>query len=139
MNPKSNAVYALVQGMLARGVPISGVGLQMHTGTVASSPSVADVAANMQRLADLGLDVMITEMDVQICTGDLSAQNTRFHDIVAACVAQRACKAVTVWGVTDKYSWLNGQTCATPRPLLFDDSYLAKPAYIGVIDAFLGR
>jgi endo-1,4-beta-xylanase len=139
MNAKSNAVYDLVQGMLSRGVPINGVGLQMHTGTIASSPLAADVAKNMQRLADLGLEVMITEMDVQICTSDLATQNTRFHDIVAVCVAQPACKAVTVWGVADKYSWLNGQTCATPRPLLFDDDYLPKPAYMGVIDAFLGR
>jgi endo-1,4-beta-xylanase len=139
LNAKSNVVYGLVQGMLSRGVPINGVGLQMHTGANASSPSVADVAMNMQRLADLGLDVMITEMDVQICTGDLATQNARFHDIVAACVAQPACKAVTVWGVPDKYSWLNGQSCATPRPLLFDDDYVAKPAYMGVIDAFLGR
>lgn len=138
MNAKSNAVYGLVQGMLSRGVPIHGVGLQMHTGANASSPSAADVATNMQRLADLGLDVMITEMDVQICAGDLASQSTRFHDIVAVCVAQPACKAVTVWGVADKYSWLNGQTCATPRPLLFDDGYLAKPDYIGVIDAFFG-
>ncbi|HXT99404.1 MAG TPA: endo-1,4-beta-xylanase, partial [Polyangia bacterium] len=135
----SNAVYDLVQGMVSRGVPINGVGLQMHTGPAASSPSDADVAKNMQRLADLGLDVMITEMDVQICTSDLTTQTARFHDIVAACVAQPACKAVTVWGVPDKYSWLNGQTCTTPRPLLFDDNYLAKPAYMGVIDAFFGR
>ena len=139
MNAKSDAVYVLVQGMLSRGIPINGVGLEMHTGTAASSPSAADVARNMQRLADLGLDVVISEMDVQICASDVSAQSTRFHDIVAQCVAQPACKAVTFWGVPDKYSWLNGQTCTFPRPLLFDDNYGAKPAYTGVMDAFLGR
>ena len=86
--------------MLARGVPIDGVGLQMHTGPADASPSAADIASNMQRLAALGLDVMISEMDVQICTGDLDAQSRRFHDIVAGCVAQPFCRAVTVWGVT---------------------------------------
>jgi endo-1,4-beta-xylanase len=139
MNAKGNAVYSLVQGMLARGVPIHGVGLQMHTGPTDSSPTAAEVTKNMQRLADLGLEVVISEMDVQICTGDLDSQRTRFHDIVAACVAQPACKAVTVWGVPDKYSWRNGQTCQTPRPLLFDDNYVPKPAYTGVYDAFMGR
>jgi endo-1,4-beta-xylanase len=137
MGAKSNYVYNLVKDMLARGVPIHGVGLEMHTGT-ADSPSAADIAANIQRLAALGLDVMITEMDVAICTGDLQAQSRRFHDIVAVCVAQPFCRAVTVWGVTDKYSWRNGQSCATPRPLLFDDNYVPKPAYTGVINAFLG-
>ena len=48
------------------------------------------------------------------------------------------CQAVTVWGVPDKYSWRNGQSCATPRPLLFNDDYTPKPAYAGVVDAFLG-
>jgi len=138
INAKSDAVYKLVQGMLARGVPIHGVGLQMHTGPVDASPSAADVASNMQRLAALGLDVVISEMDVQICNGDLDAQGRRFHDIVAACVAQPACKAVTVWGVPDKYSWRNGQSCATPRPLLFDDDYLPKPAHAAVFNALLG-
>jgi len=139
MSAKANAVYSMVQGMLARGVPIHGVGLQMHTGATNASPTVADLATNMQRLAALGLDVVISEMDVQICNGDLDAQSRRFHDIVAGCVAQPACKAVTVWGVPDKYSWRNGQSCPTPRPLLFDDDYLPKPAYAGVLDAFMGR
>jgi endo-1,4-beta-xylanase len=138
MGTKSNAVYNLVQGMLARGVPIHGVGLQMHTGTTASPPA-ADVASNIQRLGALGLEVVISEMDVQICTSDLDAQSRRFHDIVAVCVAASACKAVTVWGVPDKYSWRNGQSCASPKPLLFDDDYIQKPAHAGVLDAFLGR
>ena len=109
----------MVKGMLARGVPIHGVGLQMHTGPADASPSAADVAANMQRLAALGLDVVISEMDVQICTGDLDAQSRRFHDIVARCVAQPCCKAVTVWGVPDKYSWRNGQIVRDPAAFAF--------------------
>jgi len=138
LGAKSEYVYRLVKAMLARGVPIHGVGLQMHTGP-ADAPSTVDIAANMQRLAALGLDVVISEMDVPICAGDLDAQSTRFHDIVAACVGQPACKAITVWGLTDKYSWRNGTGCSAPRPLLFDDNYIAKPAHAGVLNAFLGR
>jgi endo-1,4-beta-xylanase len=138
MGAKSDAIYNMVQGMLARGVPIHGVGLQAHTGP-ADLPPAVDIAANIQRLGALGLDVVISEMDVQLCTGDLDAQSRRFHDIVGACMAQSSCKAVTIWGVTDKYSWRNGQTCAVPRPLLFDDDYVPKPAHAGVLDALLGR
>jgi endo-1,4-beta-xylanase len=135
---KSDYVYNMVKGMLARGVPINGVGLQMHTGSADVSPSAAQVTANMQRLEALGLNVVISEMDVQICTSNVATQRSRFHDIVAVCGAEPLCLAVTVWGVSDKYSWLNGATCATPQPLLFDDSYGPKPAYAGVLDAFLG-
>jgi endo-1,4-beta-xylanase len=136
---KSDAIYTMVQGMITRGVPINGVGLQMHTGPADASPSAADVAVNMRRLGALGLDVVISEMDVQICSSDLDTQRERFHDIAADCMAEPACKALTVWGVPDKYSWRNGTLCPTPRPLLFDDSYVPKPAHAGVLDAFLGR
>ena len=135
---KSDYVYNMVKGMLARGVPINGVGLQMHTGPADTSPSAAQVTANMQRLEALGLNVVISEMDVQICTSNVDTQKTRFHDIVAVCVSEPLCLAVTVWGVSDKYSWLNGGSCATPQPLLFDDNYSPKPAYAGALDAFLG-
>jgi endo-1,4-beta-xylanase len=136
---KADAVYAMVQGMKARGTPIDGVGLQMHVGPTDSSPSRVELANNMQRLAALGLEVVISELDVQICTSDLDTQRARFHDVVAACVAQPACRAVTVWGIPDKYSWRNGTVCATPLPLLFDNDYAKKPAYTGVLDALLGR
>ena len=135
---KSDYVYSMVKGMLARGVPINGVGLQMHTGPADTSPSAAQVAANMQRLEALGLNVVISEMDVQICTSDEDTQSTRFHDIVGVCASEPLCLAVTVWGVSDKYSWLNGVNCATPQPLLFDDNYGPKPAFTGVLDAFRG-
>ena len=92
----------------------------------------------MERLEALGLNVVISEMDVQICASDLDTQSTRFHDIVAVCMSEPLCLAVTVWGVSDKYSWLNGVSCATPQPLLFDDNYGPKPAFTGVLDAFRG-
>jgi endo-1,4-beta-xylanase len=146
LSTKSNSVYTMVQGLKSRGIPIDGVGIQMHWRSVGSTLTAADVISNMQRLIALGLEVVISEMDVQLCKGGtLSDQQARFHDIVAACLTQPKCTAVTFWGITDKYSWLNSRTdlgCTgseTPRPLLWDDSYNKKPAYTGVMDALLGR
>ena len=136
---KANAVYSMVESMKMRGIPIDGVGLQMHVGPSNSGPSTAQFVANMQRIAALGLEVLISEMDVDICSSDVNTQRTRFHDIVAACVAEPRCQAITFWGVTDKYSWLNGRNCASAHGLLFDDNYAKKPAYSGVLDALLGR
>ncbi|HEV2580009.1 MAG TPA: endo-1,4-beta-xylanase, partial [Ktedonobacteraceae bacterium] len=56
LNHKSDAIYALVKGLVSRGVPINGVGLQMHV-SLDRYPSPHDVLANMQRLAALGLQV----------------------------------------------------------------------------------
>jgi len=149
LSDKSNAVYNMVKDMKMRGIPIDGVGLQMHIG-YNTNPLPADVATNMQRLADLGLKIFISEMDVNECGGYTDAQEkAQYHDIVATCVAQAACAAVTVWGITDKYTWedinVNPNSnagCATgqlPAPLLWDASYGKKSAYTGVMDALLGR
>jgi endo-1,4-beta-xylanase len=145
LSTKSNSVYEMVRSMKERNVPIDGVGLQMHWRSVGSTLTAADVQANIQRLGALGLEVVISEMDVQLCNGGtIEDQKVRFHDIVAACVSQPNCTAVTFWGITDKYSWLNDLDLGctgteTPRPLLFDDNYQKKPAYSGVMDALLGR
>jgi endo-1,4-beta-xylanase len=145
LSDKSNAVYDMVKSMKMRGIPIDGVGLQMHIG-YNTNPTAADVAANMQRLADLGLKVFISEMDVNSCAGYSDAQEkAQYHDMVAVCVAQPACAAVTVWGITDKFTWLDinnnsssAAGCATgvlPSALLWDANYVKKSAYTGAMDA----
>jgi endo-1,4-beta-xylanase len=53
INAKSDAIYDLVAGMLERGVPVHGVGLQMHL--VSGQAPPARMAENMARLAELGL------------------------------------------------------------------------------------
>ena len=143
LGSKSDRIYELVQRLRAQGVPIDGVGLQMHI-TAASPPSVNDIAANMRRLAGLGLSVNISEMDVRVrdvpgtLPARLDVQKSVYHAIVAVCVAEPRCDAVTFWGFTDAHSWIDGQFGADD-PLLFDDQYGAKPAYYGVFDALLRR
>lgn len=143
--PKGDAIYEMLQGMVERGVPIDGVGLQMHLGAPNDKPDIADIIANMQRIADLGLEVLISEMDEHVCDGESpEAQGARFHDIVEACVNQPACPAITFWGVSDKDSWLNNWdelNCGGRRPsgLLWDDNYMKKPAYTGVLEALTGQ
>lgn len=136
---KANSAFSMIQSMKMRGIPIDGVGMQMHVGAPNSGPTIAQFVANMLRYADLGLQIVVSEFDVQICTSTQAAQQTRYHDIVAACMAEPACTAVTIWGITDKFSWLNGQACASAMGLLFDANYVKKPAYTGVLDALNGR
>lgn len=143
LNAKSNRIYDLVQELRAQGVPIDGVGLQMHI-TATNPPSPAEVAANMRRLASLGLLVNISEMDVRVrnapgtAQSKLDLQKSVYHSLVAACVAEPRCDAVTFWGFTDAHSWIDGRFGADD-PLLFDDNYAAKPAYYGVLDALMRR
>ncbi|MFG6300838.1 MULTISPECIES: endo-1,4-beta-xylanase [Streptomyces] len=128
VNAKSTAVYAMVKDFKARGVPIDCVGFQGHFNS--NSPVPADLRANLQRFADLGVDVQITELDIE---GSGTAQADAYARVVDACLAVDRCTGITVWGVTDKYSWRSGGT-----PLLFDGNYDAKPAYDAVLAALGG-
>jgi endo-1,4-beta-xylanase len=143
LNRKSDVVYELVRDLVRRGVPIGGVGLQMHL-DAASRPSTADIARNVRRLAELGLLVNLSEMDVRVArlqgdaTARLEEQRRVYHDVIAVCVADPGCDAVTFWGFTDRHSWID-QFFGPDDPLLFDESYRAKPAYFGTLAALQGR
>jgi endo-1,4-beta-xylanase len=139
-NAKSNAVYAMVQDFKSRGVPIDCVGLQAHL-TLGSVPS--DMQANMQRFANLGVDVHITELDIRMQTppdsSKLATQADDYRKVVSACLAVSRCKVLTVWGVTDKYSWVPDVFEGEGAALLFDDNYNKKPAYDAALAALGGE
>jgi endo-1,4-beta-xylanase len=128
VNAKSNAVYNMVKDFKQRGVPIDCVGFQSHFNS--ASPVPSDYRANLQRFADLGVDVQITELDIE---GSGSSQADSYSRAVNACLAVTRCTGITVWGVTDKYSWRSSGT-----PLLFDGNYTKKPAYHSVLAALGG-
>jgi len=137
---KSDRIYQLVKELKDSGVPIHGVGLQAHFDG-ASYPSQADITWNMQRLAELGLLVNVSELDVRvksITTDRWDRQKRAYKDLTAACMAVSRCHAITLWGFTDKYSWIDSAFGADD-PLPFDESYQAKPAFFGMQEAFLGR
>jgi endo-1,4-beta-xylanase len=122
INAKSTGVYNMVRDFKARGVPIDCVGFQSHLGT--SLPG--DYQANLQRFADLGVDVQITELDIQ----QGSNQANMYAAVTNACLAVARCNGITVWGVRDSDSWRTGA-----NPLLFDASGNKKAAYTSVLNA----
>ncbi|GAA2113546.1 endo-1,4-beta-xylanase [Streptomyces synnematoformans] len=124
VNPKSDAVYRMVQDFLARGVPIDCVGVQSH---LDSNSDLGTYRQNLQRFADLGVDVQITELDIG---GSGAAQANAYRTVTEACMAVSRCTGITTWGITDKYSWRGQDT-----PLLFDSNYQKKQAYGAVLEA----
>ena len=137
--PKSEKMYALVQGLLARGAPLDGVGLQLHV-SVNAYPPPAAVAANIARLGALGLKVHVTEFDVTCppahCNASdpaspgFAAQAALYGAMLRACLSNTGvCTAFQTWGFTDKYSW---ETWCGKEPgcqaLPFDRNYSAKLA-----------
>jgi endo-1,4-beta-xylanase len=142
INPKSDAIYAMVSDFRRRGVPIDGVGLQMHVANMHAD--VPSISANIKRFSDLGVQVHITEMDVALPVDsngnarpqDLQLQADIYRQIAAACLSYPGCTAIQTWGFTDKYSWIGSHSKhAQGAALLFDRDYRAKPAYDALRDA----
>jgi len=135
VNVKSDAIYDMVERLLDRGVPIDGVGLQMHA--LHGKPDPESVAENVRRFRDLGLEVEITEMDVAYTPeddpGDREArwemQADFYREITEVCLDEGV-DTLVVWGVRDSDSWVpNWFESLTGDPLLFDSGNDPKPAY----------
>jgi endo-1,4-beta-xylanase len=139
---KFNAMLAMVKDFVARGVPIHGVGLQMHI-SASGSPSSAGLAQNIQQLTALGLQVHITEMDVKLpvnssgiaSAADLQAQAQTYQRILTVCLQNPGCTAFQTWGFTDKYSWIPGSYPGFGAALPFDATYQSKPAVDSMLSA----
>lgn len=128
---KSDGIYDLMIALRRKGTPIHGVGLQMHL-SLQDAPHAREVRINMKRLAALGLETPITEMDVMLPvpasrTG-LKKQAALYRDILQACLAVPQCRSFSTWGVTDRYSWIPEFFPGQGAALLFGPDDQPKPA-----------
>jgi endo-1,4-beta-xylanase len=139
LGPKSDAVYNLVKALKEQGVPIDGVGLEMHI----TSEVPAGFDRNLERLAALGLDIAITEMDVRLkvppSASDLKAQAATYASVARSCARQPRCKDFTTWGFTDQYSWIPGVYPGYGAALPFDQRLEPKAAYYAIRKGLEGR
>jgi endo-1,4-beta-xylanase len=149
-SPKTQGAYELVKGLKESGAPIHGIGFQMHVDP-RRWPSSEDMQRTFERFAALGLFVELTEIDVPLgeipgtSEQKLAAQKEITRGIVRACLAVKSCTGMTLWGLTDRYSWLataewapmrgNGPHLALP----FDEAFRRKPMHAGIVEALAGR
>ena len=147
---RPEAVYNLVKGLVEKGVPIHGVALEMHVGIKGcppvkwenrETPPIEEIRAYFDAIAKLGLKIRITEMEVSIggqappTKEQLEEQAQIYRDIVQLCLDHPACVGVSLWGVTDKDTWMRSyHHLPYESPLLFDEEGNKKPAYWAVFD-----
>ncbi|MEV8568873.1 endo-1,4-beta-xylanase [Streptomyces sp. NPDC051322] len=131
VNAKSTALYQLVAQLRKQHVPIDGVGIQGHLDVQYDAPH--DIADNMRRFDALGLETAITEADVRITlpvdSTESEAQAEAYSVLLQGCLLTRHCTDFTVWGFTDKYSWVPGTFTGEGAANIFDEDFRAKPAY----------
>lgn len=139
--PRRDSMLDLLTGMVARGVPIDAVGIQAHL----SGDKPTDFgrfARFLSDVAELGLDLMITELDVRDhkLPADVGERDCRvaavyqaFLDVV---LDQPRLRSIAVWGLSDRFSWLSAyepRDDGLPvRPLPLDQDMQRKPAWTAI-------
>ncbi|NNE36164.1 MAG: endo-1,4-beta-xylanase [Rhodothermales bacterium] len=160
---KRNGATGLLSRLLEKGVTVTGIGTQAHSGL--DWPSIAQFDSTIAAFADTGVDVMVTELDIDLLpfpsdeqTADISLRGEispdmnpypdMLPDSMQLVLAERyaavfrvflkhreSISRVTFWGVTDGDTWKNNWPIngRTAYPLLFDRNYQGKPALDAVI------
>lgn len=134
---KADALVALVEAMIARGVPIHGVGIQGH---LLGGSFPTGLASLLQRLGDLGVATAITELDIAVDRSRVDKfewQAELYRNIVQVCLDAPTCEEVTVWGLHDGDTWLDSLLGPDTQPLLFDANLNPKPAYAAILQTLI--
>jgi endo-1,4-beta-xylanase len=139
---KLKATLDLMKYLREKEVPVHGIGFQMHT--MIDSPSVNQIEESLKAFVELGLLVHISELDIRInsystgqrydyYTEDLQKiQADRYFDLAMAyrqCVPDSLQYGITLWGFSDRYTWIRSYFKALDWPCIYDDMLRKKPAY----------
>lgn len=136
------AMLRLLERLRQNGVPIDVVGIQAHLDLGKGAPHGAAINAFFSVIADMGLKIAITELDVKevSASGAVSTRDQRVADHVRAYLdivnAHPAVMGVTTWGLSDRHSWLQNQPVSPTvnaarlnRGLPYDANLRAKPMH----------
>jgi endo-1,4-beta-xylanase len=147
---KRAAVLALLRRMKADKVPLDALGIQSHLHAVSKDGFSRGVRELIDGANTLGLQVFITELDVNddgVATADMAERDKIVAEVylryLGTTLDGPEVKAVLTWGASDKNSWLNNGTKfrkqhpeRLQRPLPFDPDYAPAPAFFAMRDSF---
>ena len=146
---RRDALMRLLDRLQRDGAPIDGVGLQSHLVLDDTAFDQTTYRRFLQDIAGRGLRIVLTELDVQdkqvgpdIATRD-AAVAARYTALLDVALAETAVKAVVLWGLCDRYTWLTAATQPNlgrpdglpTRPLPFDADLHPKPAFYAILDS----
>lgn len=139
---KRTAILNLVNNLKNRGIPIHGIGLQMHTRYTQADNNLVNA---INTAAATGLKVHIAELDIAmnpdnvanlVFTASLAEQQKQKYLLITKtfnAIPKAQQFGITTWNVGDADSWIPSNYNRPDWPLLFDNNYKRKPAYYGVL------
>jgi len=149
---KRAAVMGLLRAMQHQGIPLDGLGVQSHISAVEKDGTVPAYGSGLRAMIaearSMGLKVLVTEMDVndRYVPAEVGARDAAVASMYASYLGtvleDPAVIAVLTWGITDKYTWLNGEDARTDgekeRPLPFDAEMQPVAAFEAEVGALQG-
>ena len=139
VNRKSDSMYAMVKQLKKKGVPISGIGFQMHL-DLENKINFNSIWENIRRFAALGVEIHFTEVDVRIeepiTESKLLVQAAVYGEIARIFMEEKQCKAFVLWGINDRISWIPRYFKGYGGACIFDSLYRPKPAYDTLMQVF---
>ncbi|MFA6115048.1 MAG: endo-1,4-beta-xylanase [Sphingomonas sp.] len=145
-------VLRLLEGFRTRGTPVDALGVQSHliTQRADTAASVSTQQADWRRFLDqvvaMGYKLLITEFDVRDnnLPADIAARDRAVADYSRAYLdvmfAYPQLSDVLVWGMCDRYSWIEGfeprSDGAKRRPCPYDSDFKPKPMRTAFAEAF---
>jgi endo-1,4-beta-xylanase len=136
---KRALVLNLLRQLRAKGTPIHALGIQAHLHRDKPDFNPESFRVFLQEVADLGLKIMITELDITEKKLPTDTQTrdrviaAAYEDYLSVALAQPAVIAVLTWGLSDRYTWLAGKEARTDkipvRPLPLDQKLSRKLAW----------
>jgi endo-1,4-beta-xylanase len=147
---KRAAVLALLRRMKRDKVPLDALGIQSHLHAVSKDGFSRGVRELIDGAKALGLQVFITELDVNddaVATADMAERDKVVAEVYRSYLGTALdgpeVKAVLTWGASDKNTWLNNGTKfrkrhpeRLQRPLPFDSDYAPVPAFFAMRASF---
>jgi endo-1,4-beta-xylanase len=101
------------------------------------APEQPVLEAALRQTSDLGVNVVYTEIDVRLNTPpnatQVEAQVATYKRMAWSCMNVPKCVGMTVWGISDLYSWIPGVFPGEGSALLWDENYQKKPVYDGFL------
>lgn len=148
---KLNATIDLINRLKSRGVPVTGIGLQMH---VRMDIPDETIALSLRKAAETGLMVHISELDIifnrhndkqgggeqvhEKLTSEMALQQGEKYRAIAELyrkiVPEEQQYGITVWGFNDRTTWINPFFGIKDWPTLYDSALKRKPAYYGLLN-----